>query len=55
METIEDYKALLNLIREEASKRNEPIGRSDSLALYNIRKILDIPKYGLPVKPEYGE
>lgn len=49
METDADRKALLDLIREEAGKDNAPYGRSDSLALYNIRAILGIPKYGHPV------
>lgn len=50
METIEDLKALLDLIREEAGKDNAPLGRSDSGALYRIRKILDIPKFGYNAK-----
>lgn len=41
-----DATALLDLIREEAGKSNSPYGRSDSIALYNIREALSIPKYG---------
>lgn len=47
MKTIEDYKALLDLIKEEAAKDNYPLGRSDSLTLYRIRKLLDLPKFGI--------
>lgn len=42
-----DVRDLLKLVWEEAAKDNSPYGRSDSVALYNIRTALGIPKYGL--------
>jgi hypothetical protein len=37
---VTEAEAALDLIREEATKDNSPLGRSDSLALANIRKVL---------------
>ena len=43
-----DAEALLDLIREEASKDNSPLGRSDGYALRRIREALDLdPHTGL--------
>lgn len=39
----DEAMALLDLIREEAAKDNAPLGRSDSLALANIRATLRLP------------
>lgn len=42
-----EAEALLNLIREEASKDNAPFGRSDSMALRRIRSLLGLdPRSG---------
>jgi hypothetical protein len=50
-----EAEALLSLIREEAAKSNEPVGRSDSIALYNIRAALGLSRYGAALPHNQGE
>lgn len=51
-ETIEEYQALLEKLREEAGPRNDGVTnlRSDSLSLRNIRQLLNLPRWGLPIQ-----
>jgi hypothetical protein len=50
-----EAETLLSLIREEAAKSNEPMGRSDSIALYNIRAALGLSRYGAALPHNQGE
>lgn len=51
-QTIEEYRALLEELREEAGQRNDGVTdtRSDSQSLQAIRKLLNLPRYGFPIQ-----
>lgn len=51
-QTIEEYQALLKQLREEAGKRNDGAVTlwTESQSLQAIRKLLHLPRYGLPIQ-----
>lgn len=51
-QTIEEYQALLEKLREEAGKRNDGAVTlwTESQSLQAIRKLLHLPRYGFPIQ-----